>query len=121
MKRIPFLAGFGFLMVLYGILPVVLHAESADMESLIEMPLDQLVQVKVASNIVSDIEKQPVFITVISDRQIRLSGSGTLNTAFQKAHTSGYMYGAAVDYDGQRLVKRVSRTVRRHSKNGHSG
>ena len=79
MKRIPFLAGFGFLMVLYGILPGVLRAESANMESLLEMPLDQLVQIKVASNIVSDIEKQPVSITVITDRQIRLSGARTLN------------------------------------------
>lgn len=50
-------------------------------EDLLKLPVKESKEVNVASNVVTDIDKQPASVTVISKEQIRLSGARTLSEA----------------------------------------
>ncbi len=66
-----------FILMLYS----GLFAQENDTTRLFEFSLDELLQVTIASNVVSDIKQQPVSVFTISRQQLELSGARTLNDA----------------------------------------
>ncbi|PKQ67431.1 TonB-dependent receptor plug domain-containing protein [Raineya orbicola] len=54
---------------------------TASPDELLKIPVKEVQEVSIASNVVKDISKQPASVTVITKEQIRLSGARTLSEA----------------------------------------